>query len=186
MCTSWRHHQTNNNADTNSNVNTNTKVTNFLSLAQDHSLWPLNCTVYLYLFPGVRWCTRPTPTSWRRHQINNTDTNTNANSNVNTNTNNQPIFSYLHKTILFDTWCKINGLILSPSRFKMVYAPYAYLLKASSDQQVEKFVSKEQHLRDYVREIEKLKKMADEVALFPLWVPMHLFQLDCNNINSVR
>ncbi|XP_041458176.1 dynein heavy chain 3, axonemal-like isoform X7 [Lytechinus variegatus] len=71
-----------------------------------------------------------------------------------------------------------------PVRFKMVYAPYAYLLKSSSDSQVEKFVSKDQHLRDYVREIEKLKKMAAEVGLFPLNVPMHLFQLDCTDINS--
>ncbi|XP_071486244.1 dynein axonemal heavy chain 3-like [Diadema antillarum] len=71
-----------------------------------------------------------------------------------------------------------------PVRYKTVYAPYAYLLKASSDAQVEKFVNKEQHLRDYIREIEKLKTMAAEVALLPLTVPMHLFQLDCNNINS--
>ncbi|XP_030856161.1 dynein heavy chain 3, axonemal-like [Strongylocentrotus purpuratus] len=70
-----------------------------------------------------------------------------------------------------------------PVRFKMVYAPYAYLLKSSSDSQVEKFVNKDQHLRDYVREIEKLKKMAAEVGLFPLNVPMHLFELDCTDIN---
>ena len=67
----------------------------------------------------------------------------------------------------------------------MVYAPYAYLLKSSSDSQVEKFVNKDQHLRDYVREIEKLKKMAAEVGLFPLNVPMHLFELDCTDINRV-
>ncbi|XP_071960977.1 dynein axonemal heavy chain 3-like [Antedon mediterranea] len=71
-----------------------------------------------------------------------------------------------------------------PNRYTSVYQPFEYLLSKQSDVKVEKFVNKEQHLRDYVREIEKLKTMADEAALLPVFVPMHLFLLDCNNINS--
>ncbi|XP_033642613.1 dynein heavy chain 3, axonemal-like [Asterias rubens] len=71
-----------------------------------------------------------------------------------------------------------------PNRYKSVYEPYSYLLTNASDVKVEKFVSKEQHLRDYVREIENIKAMAREVASLPVYVPMHVFVLDCNNINS--
>ncbi|XP_023931682.1 dynein heavy chain 7, axonemal-like, partial [Lingula anatina] len=73
-----------------------------------------------------------------------------------------------------------------PQRFsyKVVYEPYKYLLSKEADRQVEKFISKERALREYVREIEKLKKMAWEVGSFPVYVPMHLFLLDCSGINQ--
>ncbi|XP_033114673.1 dynein heavy chain 3, axonemal-like isoform X5 [Anneissia japonica] len=71
-----------------------------------------------------------------------------------------------------------------PNRYISVYNPFEYLLSKQSDTIVERFINKEQHLRDYVREIEKLKSMADEAALLPVFVPMHLFLLDCNTINS--
>ncbi|XP_038073730.1 dynein heavy chain 3, axonemal-like isoform X4 [Patiria miniata] len=83
---------------------------------------------------------------------------------------------------------RIQKLVMSnshgPNRYKSVYKPYAYLLSSESDVRVEKFVGREQHLREYVREIEKLKAMAKEIASLPVYVPMHVFMLDCNNINS--
>ncbi|XP_023932407.1 dynein heavy chain 3, axonemal [Lingula anatina] len=71
-----------------------------------------------------------------------------------------------------------------PQSYKVVYEPYKYLLSKEADRQVEKFISKERALREYVREIEKLKKMAWEVGSFPVYVPMHLFLLDCSGINQ--
>ncbi|XP_022099330.1 dynein heavy chain 3, axonemal-like isoform X3 [Acanthaster planci] len=83
---------------------------------------------------------------------------------------------------------RIQKVVMSnshgPSRYKSIYKPYAYLLSHDSDIRVEKFVSREQHLRDYVREIEKLKAMAKEIASLPVYVPMHVFLLNCNDINS--
>ena len=76
-------------------------------------------------------------------------------------------------------------LFVKPYRYISVYEPYSYLLSVMSDLRVEKFVSKEQHLRDYVREIERLKDMASQIGSLPVFVPMHLFMLDCNDINSV-
>ncbi|XP_077987554.1 dynein axonemal heavy chain 3-like isoform X2 [Glandiceps talaboti] len=71
-----------------------------------------------------------------------------------------------------------------PKRYQCEYEPYQYLLSRDSDARVEKFIGKEQHLRDYVREIERLKQMASELGSLPVYVPMHLFLLDCNDINS--
>lgn len=66
-----------------------------------------------------------------------------------------------------------------------VYKPYQYLLSRDADGSMKKFVSKGKPLKDYVREIEKLKKMASEIASFPVYIPMHLFLLNCRQINEV-
>ncbi|XP_070559259.1 dynein axonemal heavy chain 3-like isoform X5 [Ptychodera flava] len=83
---------------------------------------------------------------------------------------------------------RIKAVILKnscgPKRYQSEYVPYQYLLSKDSDIQVEKFISRDQHLRNYVREIEKLKTMALEIGSLPVYVPMHLFLLDCNDINS--
>ncbi|ELT89912.1 hypothetical protein CAPTEDRAFT_157693, partial [Capitella teleta] len=65
-----------------------------------------------------------------------------------------------------------------------VYKPYQYLLSRDADGSMKKFVSKGKPLKDYVREIEKLKKMASEIASFPVYIPMHLFLLNCRQINE--
>ena len=66
-----------------------------------------------------------------------------------------------------------------------MYEPYKFLLTKGADVQVEKFISKERPLREYVQEIEKMKKMASEIASLPVYVPMHLFLLDCTHFNEV-
>ena len=70
-------------------------------------------------------------------------------------------------------------------RYTEVYEPYKYLLSNDADRFVEKFISKERSLRENVKEIEKLKKMASEIGSMPVFVPMNLFLLDCNGINKV-
>lgn len=70
-------------------------------------------------------------------------------------------------------------------RYVSVYEPYKYLLSKEADISVAKFISKERPLREYVREIEKLKTMGSQVASLPIFVPMHLFLFDCHKINKV-
>ena len=71
-------------------------------------------------------------------------------------------------------------------RYTSKYSPYKYLLTSEADRHMEKFISRERPLREYVKEIEKLNKMADEIGSFPVFVPMHLFLLDCSHINEVK
>ena len=59
------------------------------------------------------------------------------------------------------------------------------LLSADIDRHIEKFISKERPLREYVKEIDRMKNMASEIASLPVYVPMHFFLLDCTGINSV-
>ena len=71
-------------------------------------------------------------------------------------------------------------------RYKSTYDPYKYLLTREVDKYFDKFVNKERTLREYVKEIEKLKRMASEIASLPVFIPMHLFLLDCTNFNQVK
>ncbi len=89
-------------------------------------------------------------------------------------------------------WCRKNCLqnvhilvIYTPSRYTNVYEPFSYLLTKDADRFVDKFITKQHSLLEYVKEIEKLKDMASTVASLPIAVPMHLFLLDCHKINQV-
>ena len=66
-----------------------------------------------------------------------------------------------------------------------MYDPYKYLFSKDADLIVHKFISKDRSLREYVKEIEKLKHMASDVGSLPVFIPMHLFLLDCNSLNQV-
>jgi dynein heavy chain len=93
------------------------------------------------------------------------------------------------EAILDDVKERINAVIdansRGPTRYTSVYKPYQYLLSKDTWRNMEKFITKGNPLRDYVREIEKLKKMASEVASLPVFIPMHLFMLNCEQINAV-
>ncbi|XP_067685210.1 dynein axonemal heavy chain 3-like [Haliotis asinina] len=71
-----------------------------------------------------------------------------------------------------------------PIKYKSTYEPYKYLLSTNADTFTNKFVSRDHSLREYVREIEKLKKMASEIGSLPVLIPMHLFLLNCTHINK--
>lgn len=67
-----------------------------------------------------------------------------------------------------------------------VYGPYRYLFAKDTEGIITKFISRERPLQDYVAAIERLKKMASEIASLPVYVPMHLFLLDCSKLNQVN
>ena len=70
--------------------------------------------------------------------------------------------------------------------YTKTYSSFSYLLSKDADSQIDKFIKREKPLRDYIKEIEKQKKMAWEVGSLPIYVPMHLFMLDCSLINQVQ
>ncbi|CAH1783206.1 unnamed protein product, partial [Owenia fusiformis] len=78
----------------------------------------------------------------------------------------------------------VDANSFGPQKYVEVYEPYTYLLKNATDKYYEKFITKDKSLREYMKEIEKLKKTADEIGSLPVYVPMHLFRLDCHGLNS--
>ncbi len=66
-----------------------------------------------------------------------------------------------------------------------VYDPFKYLLTADSENRANRFVTKSRSLREYVAEIERLKKSASDLQSLPLLVPLNLFVIDCQKINEV-
>ena len=66
-----------------------------------------------------------------------------------------------------------------------VYDPYKYLLTNEVENKANRFVTKSRSLREYVNEIEKLKRTLGEVQSLPILVPMNFFVIDCHKINEV-
>ena len=71
-------------------------------------------------------------------------------------------------------------------RYTSTYEKFQYLLTKNSDTQVDKFIKRDKPLREYVKEIERLKGMASAIGSLPVLVPMHFFLLDCSKINQVK
>jgi len=89
------------------------------------------------------------------------------------------INNLFHLTVLIYIIWLIDRYILS------TYEPFKHLMTRAADMFVSKFISKERSLRDYRREIDKLYKMAADIAKLPVHIPMHFFLLDCNQLNEV-
>ncbi|XP_076804480.1 dynein axonemal heavy chain 3-like isoform X3 [Clavelina lepadiformis] len=84
---------------------------------------------------------------------------------------------------------RISAVILhnsyGPTRYRGVYEPiYGHLLNGKTDRKVQQFIEREPPLRSYVKELEKLKAMARSTSSLPVNVPMHLFLLDCKQLNQ--
>lgn len=71
-------------------------------------------------------------------------------------------------------------------RYLSLYKPYHYLLTKQADDTIEKFITKSKSLREFVKEIEKLKKMAAEISTLPPYAPMHFYWIDCTKLHKVR
>ena len=70
-------------------------------------------------------------------------------------------------------------------RYKETYTPYAYIYSSDTEAKIQKFISRERTLPDYIDRIETLKRMISEVGSLPVFVPMHFFLLDCSKLNQV-
>lgn len=67
-----------------------------------------------------------------------------------------------------------------------MYEPYKYLLSKHADDTIEKYINKSKSLREFVKEIDRLKKMADEISKLPPYAPMHLYWIDCTRLHKVN
>ena len=70
-------------------------------------------------------------------------------------------------------------------RYTETYDPFTYLLSHDADKFVDKFISREKPLHEYVKQVEKLKDMASRIGSLPELVPMHFFLLDCTVLHKV-
>lgn len=70
-------------------------------------------------------------------------------------------------------------------RYKAVYEKFRILFTQETEMQVQKFISRERPLHEYVNNIEKYKAMASEVGSLPVYIPMFFFLLDCTSLNQV-
>lgn len=66
-----------------------------------------------------------------------------------------------------------------------MYEPYHYLLTKQADEFVSKLITKEKPLKDLIKEIERLKKMANEIGSLPPYAPMHYYWIDCTKLHEV-
>ena len=67
-----------------------------------------------------------------------------------------------------------------------MYEPiYNYLLNARTADKVAEFIKREPPLRSYVKELEKLRSMTRSISSLYIHVSMHLFLLDCEELNQV-
>ncbi|KAG2469298.1 DYH7 protein, partial [Polypterus senegalus] len=71
-----------------------------------------------------------------------------------------------------------------PRRYLFVYAPYLPLLSVASIAKMEEFVNKDPSLQSCNRELERLKRMTNELMFLPAHVPMELLLLDCTQTNQ--
>ncbi|XP_078276213.1 dynein axonemal heavy chain 3-like [Rhinoraja longicauda] len=71
-----------------------------------------------------------------------------------------------------------------PLRYCSVYEPYQYLLSPDTEGKMEATMNQEFNLCTYVREIEKLRTMAAELASLPVHIPLELLMLDCSALNQ--
>ncbi|XP_052058680.1 dynein axonemal heavy chain 3-like isoform X1 [Mytilus californianus] len=78
----------------------------------------------------------------------------------------------------------ITANSFGPEKYKATYKPYLHLVSDDSKTKVQRFIHRDKSLREYVAEIEKLKKLKSEVSSLPVLIPMHLFLLDCTKINK--
>ncbi|XP_053376707.1 dynein axonemal heavy chain 3-like [Mercenaria mercenaria] len=94
----------------------------------------------------------------------------------------------IEEELVIDAKDRIKTVIYAnshgPLKYRSLYEPYKHLISEDADKQVDKFLSRDRSLREYTREIEKLKKMEFDIASFPVFVPMYFFLLDCSHLNQ--
>ena len=70
-------------------------------------------------------------------------------------------------------------------RYISTYKPYQYLLTKQADETIHKYITKGRSLKEFVKEIERLKTMAHEISCLPPYAPMHFYWIDCTKLHKV-
>ena len=66
-----------------------------------------------------------------------------------------------------------------------MYERFKYLLARDTDLKVQRFIKREPTLSSYLKEIDILKKLANEATSAFVSLPMGLFLVHCSEINEV-
>ncbi|XP_067934548.1 dynein axonemal heavy chain 3-like [Watersipora subatra] len=72
-----------------------------------------------------------------------------------------------------------------PEKYKSTYNQYEYLLSKQADETIHRYIQKGRSLKDFVKEIERLKKMAHDVSCLPPYAPMHFYWIDCTQLHKL-
>ncbi|KAM4037486.1 dynein axonemal heavy chain 3-like [Anomaloglossus baeobatrachus] len=94
----------------------------------------------------------------------------------------------IHEEIVLSAKARIKAVIENnmhgPSRYSLVYKPFLHLLSSLTERRLNILVQKDVGLKVFARELDNMKKLASDVALLPVFVPMKMFLMDCSEINQ--
>ncbi|XP_018409373.1 PREDICTED: dynein heavy chain 3, axonemal-like [Nanorana parkeri] len=94
----------------------------------------------------------------------------------------------IHEEIVLSAKTRIRAVIENnmrgPSRYAKVYKPFLQMLSPQTEKRLETLAQKNVSLKVYARELDNVKKLASDVALLPVFVPMKMMFMDCFEINQ--
>lgn len=71
-------------------------------------------------------------------------------------------------------------------RYAKVYKPFLQMLSLQTEKRLQTLAQKDISLKVYARELDRMKELASDVALLPVFVPMKMMLMDCSEINQVH
>ncbi|KAG8578269.1 hypothetical protein GDO81_010439 [Engystomops pustulosus] len=94
----------------------------------------------------------------------------------------------IHEEIVLSAKARIKAVIENnmhgPSRYTLVYKPFLHLLSPIIQRRLKTLVQKDLSLEVYAKELDNMQKLASDVALLPVYVPMRMLLMDCSEINQ--
>ncbi|XP_073413059.1 dynein axonemal heavy chain 3-like [Dendrobates tinctorius] len=94
----------------------------------------------------------------------------------------------IHEEIVLSAKARIKAVIENnmhgPNRYSLVYKPFLHLLSPLTERRLKILAQKDVGLKVFARELDNMKKLASDVALLPVYVPMKMLLMDCSEINQ--
>ncbi|XP_073507678.1 dynein axonemal heavy chain 3-like [Phyllobates terribilis] len=94
----------------------------------------------------------------------------------------------IHEEIVLSAKARIKAVIENnvhgPSRYSLVYKPFLHLLSPLTERRLKMLAQKDVGLKVFAREVDNMEKLASDVALLPVYVPMKMLLMDCSEINQ--
>ncbi|XP_031754732.1 dynein heavy chain 3, axonemal [Xenopus tropicalis] len=94
----------------------------------------------------------------------------------------------IHEEIVMSAKARIKIVIennlYGPNRYSFIYKPYLHLLSPITEKRLESLTNQHVSLSIYRTEINHMKKLASDIASFPVYIPMEMFLLDCSETNQ--
>ncbi|XP_073479664.1 dynein axonemal heavy chain 3-like [Aquarana catesbeiana] len=94
----------------------------------------------------------------------------------------------IHEEIVLSSKARIRAVIENnmrgPHRYAKVYKPFLQMLSSQTEKRLQTLAQKDISLKVYARELDRMKELASDVALLPVFVPMNMMLMDCSEINQ--